>query len=107
MPVTLHRPGPPAEDAHGNEMPGEPADVPSRAYRVAPVKAREISVGQQTTIVTAAGAFPPNMGESTPRDTDEMTALGKRYRVVGVFPVPKATNPEKVDYVRADLEAVT
>ena len=113
QPVTIHRPTF-EEDAYGNQVPsGVYTDILARAHRVAPVRARELTQGgrgfggeqgQQTMIVSAVGAFPPG---TDVRETDEVTANGKRYKVIGVFPVPSAMDPSTVRYVRADLEEVT
>lgn len=112
QPVTIHRPAW-GQDIYGNQEPTGYTDIPAQAYRVAPVRAREVrqgiggfagDQGQQTLIISAAGAFPPG---TDIRETDEVTASGKRYKVTGVFPVPSATDPSVVRYVRADLEAVS
>lgn len=110
-PVTIHRPAW-GEDAYGNQVSTGYTDITVRARRVGPVRAREVrqgvggaasEQGQQTLIVTAGGHFPAG---TDIRETDEVTANGQRYKVIGVLPVPTATNPAVVDYVRTDLEAV-
>jgi hypothetical protein len=110
--VTIHRPSY-SEDDYGNQEVGGYTQISSQAYRIAPLSAREIArqvgglgndQGQQTLIVSASGAFPPN---TDIQETDELTANGKRYKVVGVFPVPSAIDPSVTRYVRADLEAVS
>jgi hypothetical protein len=101
--ITVHRKGDPTTDYddYGNPVPNADTDITAYAYRVSPSSGREISQGQQTQVIVAAGVFPP----ATPiRAEDELTASGKRYRVVGVFPVP-GRDPETVHHLRADLEA--
>lgn len=107
--ITIHRPGEILMDAAGNirrdpttDQPlySEPRDMAARAYRVGPVRALEISEGRQTVVTSAAGSFP--VGTDV-RATDELTADGRRYRVLGVMTVRGAT----LAHVRADLEAIT
>jgi hypothetical protein len=98
--VIIHRPGPPTTDPYGNEVPGPTTDIPVRAYRVGPVRALELTEGRQTVVTSAAGSFP--LGTDI-RPTDELTADGKRYRVLGVLPVRGVT----IGHVRADLEAIS
>jgi hypothetical protein len=103
QPVVIHRKGDPSTDYddYGNPVPNADTDIAAYAYRVSPSSGREISQGQQTQVIVAAGVFPP----ATPiRAQDEMTASGRRYRVVGVFPVP-GRDPNTVHHLRADLEA--
>jgi hypothetical protein len=103
QPVVIHRKGDPTldQDDYGNEIPDTDTDITAYAYRVSPSSGREIGQGQQTQVIVAAGVFPP----ATPiRAEDELTASGRRYRVVGVFPVP-GRDPNTVHHLRADLEA--
>jgi hypothetical protein len=101
--ATVHRPGTPTTNERGAEVPGAFTDVTVPLYRVAPVRAEEISLGRQTVLVGARAAFPPG---TDVQPTDELTAgfPPVRYRVRGVIPVPCARNPNHTKYVRADLE---
>lgn len=103
--VTIHRPGPPTTNDRGAEVLGPFTDIDAWAYRVAPVRGEEISVGRQTVLIEARAAFPPG---TDIRPTDELTAgfPPVRYGVRAVLPVPCARNPGRTKYIRADLEKV-
>jgi hypothetical protein len=111
--VTIHRPDF-EEDAYGNQIPsGDYTDIVVRAYRVDPASAREITrgfsasggteQGQQTMITVAVGYFPPG---TDIRETDELTANGKRYMVAGVIPIAGRI-PSVVKRIQADLAAIS
>lgn len=100
--ATIHRPGPSLTNDRGAEIPGPFTDIPVQVYRVAPVRAEEISVGRQTILIGARAAFPPG---TDVRPTDELTAgyPPVRYAVRAVLPVP-CRNMRQTKYIRADLE---
>lgn len=110
--ITIHRPTY-GEDDYGNPEIVSYTNITSRAFRVDPVRAREISLsrssgggsdqGQQTMIVSVVGYFPPDVDI---RETDEITANGKRYQMLGVYPIA-GTNPLVNKLIYADLQAIS
>ena len=104
QPVTIHRRSaePTSYDAHGNPVYGF-ANFDAWAYRVSPVRGREITIGQQTVVISAAAAFPP---DADVKPVDEMTAGATRYKLLSVLPVLCARTPGRTKYLRCDLEAV-
>lgn len=104
QPVTVHRRSeePTDYDSHGNPKYGF-TDFNAWAYRVSPVRGREITIGQQTVVISAAAAFPP---DADVKPVDEMTAGATRYKVLSALPVPCVREPSRIKYVRCDLEAV-
>lgn len=109
-PLIVHRPGPPAEDDYGNQVPGPPTDIAGKGL-VVPLflrNVREISQGQQTGITNAEGYITEagdTRGANTDvRLTDEITAEGVRYQVVGKFAVRSGSG--RLDCAYVDLKAV-
>jgi hypothetical protein len=106
--ITIHRPGPDIRNEYGELVPGPEVDV-SATGRVRPTSAREITSGQQTLLVDAVGVIKTVDGakatDESVFETDELTAGGKRYRVVGRFFVQSEGGA--LDHVRTDLRAVT
>ena len=104
QPVTIHRRSaePTDYDAHGNPV-YDFANFDAWAYRVSPVRGREITIGQQTVVISAAAAFPP---DADVKPVDEMTVGATRYKLLSVLPVPCARTPGRTKYLRCDLEAI-
>jgi hypothetical protein len=106
--LTLHRPGPEVRNEYGDLVPGPDIDILA-AGRVRPTSSREITSGQQTLLVDAVGIIKTVAGQKATdanvHETDELTAGGKRYRVVGRFFVESEGGA--LDYVRVDLTAVS
>jgi hypothetical protein len=102
QPITIHRPTY-VLDEYGNET-GEISgyvDIPTTG-RVRPTSAREVTTGQQRSLVDAVGVLPP---DADLEDTDELSAGGRRYRVLGHFLV-EAMIP-RLRHLRIDLQAVS
>lgn len=106
--ITIHRPGPNVRDEYGEMVPGEPVDIPATG-RVRPTASREITSGQQTLLVDAVGVVKTVQNakatDENVKETDELTAGGKRYRVVGRFFVESEGGA--LDHVRCDLVSVS
>jgi hypothetical protein len=106
--ITIHRPGPDVRDQYGELQPG-PATNIAATGRVRPTSSREITSGQQTLLVDAVGVIKTVAGraatDANVHETDELTAGGKRYRVVGRFFVESEGGA--LDHVRVDLTAVS
>ena len=99
--VTIHRPAT-ALDGYGNKvLTGTYSDHRAEALWVGPVRSTEYTQGRQTLVVGARAAFVPG---TDVEETDEVTALGQRWRVVGLIRQNNPTNPEKEWHVTCDLE---
>lgn len=95
--LTIHRYPSEPVPSYGSSRPA-PTDVPARG-RVRPSSGREVTDGRQTLRVEAVGVIEP---AAEVDETDEITANGKRYRVVGVFPVSGLTlSHTHIDLVRS------
>lgn len=101
LPLTIHRPIL-EEDVYGNTVPtGEHTDIPAKG-RVRPVSSREVTFGQQTLVVDGTGVLDKR---TDVRETDELTAGGKRYKIVGRFEVEGVSG--KLNHIHVDLQAVS
>jgi hypothetical protein len=109
--VTVHRRGEVLTDEDGHPLrdeDDEPLRVPDEefevyAHRVGPRRSYKLVEGRQTLVVGAAGVFPPG---ADLRETDEITANGVRYRIVGLYPVT-GLDPNTSHHLHADLEAAS
>lgn len=100
LPLTIHRPTF-TEDDYGNQVAGSYTDIPAKG-RVLPSRSREVNFGQQTLIVDATGVLAAS---TDVRETDELTAGGKRYQVIGRFEVQRVSG--KLSHIHVDLRAVS
>ena len=104
QPVTIHVPTE-TTDYYGNTVPtGDFTDVAATFYAVVPVSSREYTQGRQTLTTTVVGYAPP---DSAVNERCELSSLGKRYRVVGIVPVPEMDDPSRVDCLKVDLEGAS
>lgn len=83
--VTIIRPGPPAEDIYGNDVPGAPTEIPVAGCAVAPrdgtgAGANEITDARDTVIVGLT-LFAPHGTDI--RATDQIRVGGDLYEVDG------------------------
>jgi hypothetical protein len=101
QPVTVHVPTE-TTDAYGNTNYGPPyTDIPASFYAVVPVSSTEYTGGRQTLTTAVVGYAP---ADSIVNERCEVSSLGKRYRVIGIVPVPDMDDPSKVDCLKVDLE---
>lgn len=88
FPVTVHRPVTDLDDygntRHAKDAQGQPryTDHTQACYWVGPVRSQEYTEGRQTMTTLARASFPPG---ADVEETDELTAVGHRYRVTGVL----------------------
>lgn len=98
--VTRHRPTM-GEDDYGNAVPTGYTDAALEAIWVNRTSSRDIVEGRKTMFQTARGMFPAGTDLD---DDDELTALGARWRIVGLIRAPRPTNPSLEWHVTVDLE---
>lgn len=98
--ITIHRPTW-GTDSHGSSTITGWTDITTRG-RVRPTSGREVTAEGQRTIVDATGVLAPTEAAEA---TDELTAGGRRYRVLGAFLVESETGT--LDHYHLDLQAVS
>jgi hypothetical protein len=98
--ITIHKPTF-GTDNYGNEAVTGYTNVAARG-RVRPTSAREVTSEGQRMLVDAVGYVEASSNVS---ETDEVTAGGKRYRVLGVFLVESETG--YLTHWHCDLQAVS
>lgn len=100
-PVTVHSPVY-ADDGYGNLYATGEWGTATTKGRVRPSSGREINRGGTRELIEAVGLLDPKAEVS---EEDEITAGGKRYRVVGAFKVESHTG--NLDHWRVDLQGVS
>lgn len=99
--VTRHVPVITTDDL-GNEMlTGDFTDLSIKALWVGRTRSQRLLDGRSTLVTGARAMFPPGT-EIT--DEDEISALGERWRIIGILRANKPTNPDKEWHVTVDLE---
>lgn len=107
--VLIHHPGAPLlnpdgtpqRDANDEPMYG-PETTITEYGRVRPTSGRELTDGRQRSLVDAVGVLGPSSSVS---EKDEVTAGGKRYRVLSVFLVESLSG--SLTHTHVDLGAVS
>jgi hypothetical protein len=101
--VVRHRPVIAVDDL-GNERPtGEYSDVRIKAMWVGRTRSSLLLEGRNVLVTGARAMFPAGTDLD---DDDELTALGERWRIIGLLRGNRPTNPDKEWHVTADLERV-
>lgn len=101
QPVTVHRPTK-TTDAYGYEQYGEPyTDEPADFYYVIPRRTQEYTQGRQTLTTQMVAYAPP---DTRVDERCELSSLGKRYRVTGIYPIPDMDDPSETMCLKLELE---
>lgn len=78
--VTIVRPGPPTQDAYGNDVPGPPTEIEVAGAAVAPRTSSEDLNARDQVIVGLTVYLPPG---TIVQPTDRMRVRGELYEVEG------------------------
>ena len=101
QPVTIHRPTA-TTDAYGNTVYGEPyTNEQTDFYYVIPSSSREFTEGRQTLVISMVAYAPP---ETNIDERCELSSLGKRYRITGIYPIPDMDDPSQMMCLKIELE---
>lgn len=100
FPVTVHRPVTDLDEYGNTRATGSSTDHTQACYWVGPVRSQEYTEGRQTMTTLARASFPPG---ADVEETDELTAVGHRYRVTGVLRQLRPSTLKEWQ-VTADLE---
>lgn len=99
--VTRHRPVVVKDDLGNETQTGDWGETTIDALWVGRTRTQRLLDGRSTLVTGARAAFPAGTDIT---DDDELTALGQRWRVIGLLRQNRPSQPNKEWHVSVDLE---